>query len=144
MKKSDFIEIHPEHFATCELIIAAEGACNLISCDTCPFTYGNAKNHNNCDSNGYRKHSVDVKDSLCKEKAEEFKKLYKRLTSTFLTCKHCGGYIKYIKHKESYLDREGYVISSDVDEVQFYKCDNCKCESSDLKNLVDMLENEEE
>lgn len=142
MKRSDFIEIRKEHFDTCRQLIELEGACGLIDCAVCPFTYDNATNHGVCDLNGYRNHVANTQDSLCKEKAEEFRRLFKRITSPYLVCKHCGGYIKYIKNKESYLDRDGHAIDSDVDEVQYYQCDSCKRKAHTVADLADIEEEE--
>lgn len=58
----------------------------------------------------------------------------------FLRCKHCGGYVKYIEEKESYLDSEGRIIDEDVSETQYYKCENCNKTAYRLSELTDSEE----
>lgn len=62
--------------------------------------------------------------------------------SDYLKCKFCGGYVKYIKHKESYLDQEGYVVESDIDENQYFKCTSCGTKKYLLEDLANVIEEE--
>lgn len=62
--------------------------------------------------------------------------------SKCLRCKFCGGYIKYIKHKESFLDQDGRAMGSDIDEVQYFKCSSCGAKKYILEDISDIVEEE--
>lgn len=77
MKKEDFKTMTEEHVKICKRIIKNGGACNLIICDECPFTY-----YNSTYGWGCMRYVVDECDSSEKSKhlvknAELFIELYK-------------------------------------------------------------------
>lgn len=78
MKKEDFISISEEHFESCKVIIKAEGSCENIECEDCPFTANNStlKIHSCCNKYSGGEVSPERKDRKLLNSAQEFLKTF--------------------------------------------------------------------